>query len=575
MRKTVNLILAMLFAASTTFATTYEGTWEQFTWSYDDENYTLTLSGEGALPDLSQSVYGPWVEAKCVVITSVVIEEGITAIGAWNFGQGYSAVENLTLASTVESIGEYAFYRAVSLRNIEWSTGLKSIGAHAFELCSTIGANSVIDLPEGLETIGEYAFANTTATGLVIPASVTSIGAYAFYNSNITSVIFEDGSLCEEISEAAFMNCHITEVDFGEDSALRVIGAYAFANNVELTQIIIPYYIEEIGDYAYSGCYNVNYIIIYASNPPTIYANSFPFADTWWWYDGVAPDWFKYSDAITFEVYSEEYKTAEIWETYKEYYSATYVKATTEITTTVESVTITYGDLEVDVDALVETEAEYTVTYAEVDEDGNIIEGTETDEQPTEAGDYVIIYTIDETNTTAETVVEIPLTIDKKDTDSLSNIDPDGYTTTSGVVIDFEEILDLEDPDAEVTVKYYDAEGNEYDEQPTEPGEYTVVITVGDTDNINGGEVETTLTIEEGVAVATETGIDAVEVTTSVKVVAGKIVITTSEELQARVYSISGALVAETTVDGTATISASKGIYLVVLNGKTTKVLVK
>ena len=568
MKKTVNLILAMLFATSAAFATTTEGTWESFTWSYDKSTNTLTISGEGALPDLSENVYGPWVSSS-IVPKTIVIEEGITAIGAWDFA-GYSALKTITLPSTVETIGDYAFYKCVGLNNIEFTTGLKTIGSHAFAYCTSLGSGDELSLPDGLEVIGEYAFANSTVTGLVIPASVTDIEAYAFYETGITSVIFEDGSKCKEIGEGAFKSCYIEEIDFGENSALKVIGEYAFYGNIRLTEIIIPNNIEEIGDYAYWGCTNVSNITIYASNPPTIYEHTFPFTETYWW--GYA--WAKY--VISFVVYSEDYLTAEYWADFKDHYTQVITKeASAEITALVESVTITYGDAEVDVDALVETEYEYTVTYAQVDEDGNIIDGTETEEQPTEAGDYVIIYTILETDTTIGAEVEVSLTIDKKDTDALSNIDPDGYTTESGTVIDFEELVSPEDPDAEVTVKYYDEEGNEYDEQPTEPGEYTVVITVEDTDNINGGEVETTLTIT-ATGDTVSTGIDDVDVTTSVKVVAGDIVIETSEAMQARVYSINGALVAETTVDGKATISTTKGIYVVVLsNGRATKVLVK
>ena len=62
----------------------------------------------------------------------------------------------------------------------------------------------------------------------------------------------------------------------------------------------------------------------------------------------------------------------------------------------------------------------------------------------------------------------------------------------------------------------------------------------------------------------------------SVNVVAGDIVIETAEALQVRIYSISGALAADTVVNGVAKFSVAKGTYIVVLsNGTTTKVLVK
>ena len=64
-----------------------------------------------------------------------------------------SSVLELT---SVESIGDYAFYFAGLKGSLELPEGLKSIGENAFEDCTNMGAN--LYLPSTLESIGSNAF---------------------------------------------------------------------------------------------------------------------------------------------------------------------------------------------------------------------------------------------------------------------------------------------------------------------------------------------------------------------------------------------------------------------------------
>ena len=565
---------ATLYVTTPDYATTEN--WKDFgtivLFGQCGDNLTFTISpisnpievvieGTGDMYDYTTDNPAPWYSLRDSIYT-VTMPDGITHIGDYAFYA--SKVTNLTIPSNVESIGAYAFTGC---------TGLTSI-----------------TIPEGVTYIGKYAFSNACPTTVTIASTVETIDEGAFYwSTSLTSLTFTEPSSLTTIGDKAFYYCcYLTSLTLPE--SVRTIGEYAFYHCSALTELIIPEgvttigayafelcnYIETltlpstltyIGDYAFSGLgssiyiYNISStgiptgeltITVNATTPPTIFDNTFNTKTESWYYLYAA---------------TSDYASTEYWEDFKYIYLI--------VTTTVESVTITYGDQKVDVDELVETVFEYTVTYAQVDEEGNIIEGTETSEQPTEAGDYVIIYTVKEADATTETVVEIPLTIEKKNTDALSDIDTE-YTTESGTVIDFEELVSPEDPDAEVTVTYTDSDGIEYDEQPTEPGEYTVTITIGDTDNINGDEIEITLTVTAGGNEGGSTAIKDVEAAASVNVVAGDIVIETTEALQVRVYSISGALAADTVVNGVAKFSVAKGTYIVVLsNGTTTKVLVK
>lgn len=48
-----------------------------------------------------------------------------------------------------------------------------------------------ITLPEGITTIGEYAFVNSALKNINIPTSVTNIGNYAFYNSGLNAIYYK------------------------------------------------------------------------------------------------------------------------------------------------------------------------------------------------------------------------------------------------------------------------------------------------------------------------------------------------------------------------------------------------
>ncbi len=97
--------------------------------------------------------------------------------------------------SSLESIGDFAFYKNARLTSVNIPDSVKSIGNYAFYEC-----RSLVNLTLGssLESIGAYAFAASAYTyqvpigTLTVPASVSVIGARAFERCHsLTSVVFE------------------------------------------------------------------------------------------------------------------------------------------------------------------------------------------------------------------------------------------------------------------------------------------------------------------------------------------------------------------------------------------------
>jgi hypothetical protein len=118
--------------------------------------------------------------ASCVLITTIVISEGITNIGPYAFSD-LTFMTSFNIPSTVTAIGQYAFTFS-GLTFIEIPSSVLSVGQYAFSYCLYL--TSVV-LNEGLDYLEEGVFMNCVAlTSLVVPNSVTFIGSFLVDRAN-------------------------------------------------------------------------------------------------------------------------------------------------------------------------------------------------------------------------------------------------------------------------------------------------------------------------------------------------------------------------------------------------------
>ena len=115
-----------------------------------------------------------------------------------------------------------------------------------------------ITLPEGLERIGEYSFANTSIQSIVIPNSVTSLGENAFELSDITSLTIGTG--LTTISQYAFAGCHLEEIIIPDN--ITIIEDYAFLACWFAKKIAIGNNVTHIGNDAFCKCTEVTELFI-------------------------------------------------------------------------------------------------------------------------------------------------------------------------------------------------------------------------------------------------------------------------------------------------------------------------
>ena len=79
-----------------------------------------------------------------------------------------------------------------------------AVPGYAFDGLSWL---SSVKLPEGMTSIGEYAFRSTQIWKIDIPSTVTTIGQYAFANTRLSEITFPENSVLNTIGYAAFYQC--------------------------------------------------------------------------------------------------------------------------------------------------------------------------------------------------------------------------------------------------------------------------------------------------------------------------------------------------------------------------------
>ena len=205
------------------------------TWALTEDNngdYTLTISGTGAMKDYSEAAAAPWSWAKHR-IRAIAIGDKITAIGAYAF-KGCDRFYAITIPASVTSIGNAAFQSCTSLETIDLSNAnnLESIGESAFHYCynlaeisipdsvKAIGANAFFDChalknvtistSSKMETIGEAAFAFCSMLkSITIPAGVKEIAKKTFIaDINLETITFAPNSQLTAVGDRVFDRCY-------------------------------------------------------------------------------------------------------------------------------------------------------------------------------------------------------------------------------------------------------------------------------------------------------------------------------------------------------------------------------
>ncbi len=220
---------------------------------------TLTISGNGAMPDFESIAEQPWSD-NSDSIYKVVIENGVTGIGDCAFWK--CGVLSAEISSSVQSIGNSAF-RETGIMSVKIPSSVKTIGDSAFRECQGLGS---VTISNGVETISQNAFrACGNLTSISLPASIGEVGAAAFFECDkLTTATFAPGSKKVHMGDNVFARCY-SLMSIKLPQSIDCIGAGMFQNCGMLTGVQIPEGAERIGEFAFASCSGMSVVVIPSS----------------------------------------------------------------------------------------------------------------------------------------------------------------------------------------------------------------------------------------------------------------------------------------------------------------------
>ena len=220
---------------------------------------------------------------------------GYTVVGIGDLdllGDDTDTVESVVVPDTVKYIERFAYYPNTayyvsSLTKVTLPEGLETIGDNAFASAPGL---SEINLPSTLKSIGERAFMNCNIDNFTIPAGVEYIGANAFnetymavrkanevrarggdpfiviggelvkYAGDDTVVTVPNG--VRGIATDAFSPYGGDVTSITLPDSVEYIADGAFGTQSELTTVNFGSGLKEIGDAAFSGCDSLNNVVL-------------------------------------------------------------------------------------------------------------------------------------------------------------------------------------------------------------------------------------------------------------------------------------------------------------------------
>ena len=270
---------------------------------YDDG--TLVISGSGSMADYASvpaTSRPPWY-SQIARISSIVIEDGITAIGSYSFAD-CTHVISVSVPSSVKTIGAAAFVYCTAMKDLTLEEGIETLGVNAFLNCRDL---TDVVLPESVTSLGNYAFRydeDLTEVTVLNPGMSFGSGCFANHSSslvirgylnstahthattnNIPFEPFDNGQIGDDVywslspsgrliitgtgpmwdytgkEPSPFCeNLDIREVEIGE--GVTTIGAFMFYRCGGITTVSIPGTVRSLGSAAFNWCQSLNHVVI-------------------------------------------------------------------------------------------------------------------------------------------------------------------------------------------------------------------------------------------------------------------------------------------------------------------------
>ena len=237
-----------------------EGT--SLTWAITENDLgerTLTVEGDGAIPDYSHTTTTPWYNQALKKLTNIVIGDGVTAIGRNAFSSLY-ATGGLTIGKNVTTIGANALDRNNFSEPVVIPGSVQAIGDQAFRDCNMIPELIFEESQDGarLTTFSTIALANALSSEATVRISSTVEQFYAS-SCNAQAYVVDDNNPNYASAEGVLYLRNKSALGMADDTytiikypaykdeatysipdVVTAIQSQAFNNVYRLTKLVIP-----------------------------------------------------------------------------------------------------------------------------------------------------------------------------------------------------------------------------------------------------------------------------------------------------------------------------------------------
>ena len=209
----------------------------------------------------SDGVIGQYMFYRCKNLITLILPDKLTLIEEHAF-DGCENLNSLAIPSNCEEIKMMAIYNCKILTAVSLPANIAKLDDTNFSLCPKLQAinvdrnnnsfkseNGILYDKDGL-TLLRYPIGKSE-TAFVIPDGITTIGSYAFYHSTLESVIIPSSTT--SIESTAFGYCkNLSKIDI--PNSVTKIGIMAFENCSKLSSVNISDNVAEIKMLTFAYC---------------------------------------------------------------------------------------------------------------------------------------------------------------------------------------------------------------------------------------------------------------------------------------------------------------------------------
>ncbi len=227
-------------------------------------SYLVKVNLNSSIKDIEDRAF-----AKCTSLESFSFGGNIHTVGQSAFAD-CSSLKSAVFGNNITSIGQSAFAGCSGLTNVEFGQGITTVNESAFSGCTSLKS---IDVGQNITSVGQSAFAGCTGLeSVTFGQRVTTIGKSAFSGcASLKSLLI--GQNITTIGDLAFYKCSgLTMVRLGEN--VTTIGRSAFNSCSGLKMMRLGEGVTTIGDLAFAYCSSLESVVL-GKNVATVGKSAF------------------------------------------------------------------------------------------------------------------------------------------------------------------------------------------------------------------------------------------------------------------------------------------------------------